>query len=159
MNRRFTLTDKGTLHWMLGIKITRDLDAATITLSQSLYISDLVSRFAPYIQAKHTRSYSSPLEEGFRLHKSDQPSLDSDEYERMAPLRSTYMSLVGGLIWAATMTRHEISFSVSQLARALTNPGQKHFDAAIRVLIYLDATKDAALVYKPNPTHSICGLR
>ena len=150
LDSRFTLTDKGALHWMLGVEITRDLDAGSISLSQTLYIKDLISKFASFIQAGHTRSYSSPLEEGFRLTKADMPTVGSNEYCEMAPLRPVYMSLVGGLIWVSTMTRHELAFSVSQLARALTNPGKKHFNAAIRVLIYLQSTIDEVLCYKPN---------
>ena len=116
-----------------------------------LYIQDWISRFAPFLQAKHSRSYSTPLEEGFRIKKEDMPVIDSPEHEAMAELRPVYMSVVGGLIWVATMTRHDIAFAVSQLARVLTNPGRCHFDAAVRVLLYLQFTQDRALVYKPNP--------
>ena len=107
-----------------------------------------MQRFAPYI--KHARSFSSPAEERFRYDKSDAPSPGSPEHDDMVQLRPVYMSLVGALIWISTMTRHELAFSVSQLARALTNPGKRHFDAAIRVLIYLHSTIDQHLVYKPN---------
>ena len=79
------------------------------------------------------------------------PATDSDEYEQMKDLRPVYMSLVGGLVWVATMTRHDIAFAVSQLARVLTNPGQRHFDAAIRVLLYLKTTQKRLLSYKPDP--------
>ena len=61
------------------------------------------------------------------------------------------MSLIGGLIWVATMTRHDVAFAVSQLARVLSNPGRCHFDAAVRVLLYLQSTKDKSLTYTPNP--------
>ena len=150
LNSRFSLSDKGDLHWLLGVEITRDRKARSISLSQALYVKDLITKFAPYIKAGFTRTMHAPMEEGFRLTKTDMPALDSTEYRDMAPFRPVYMSLVGGLIWVSTMTRHELAFAVSQLARVLTNPGRRHFDAAVRVLIYLQSTIDDTLFYKPN---------
>src|SRR5271168_4268763 len=34
MNEKYRLTDLGPAHWLLGIKITRDLDNKSISLSQ-----------------------------------------------------------------------------------------------------------------------------
>ena len=148
LNSRFTLTDKGVLSWILGISISRDLNAKTLSMSQELYVGDLLDRFASFLN--HSRSYQSPLDEGFRIDKADMPAPGSYEHEQMKDVRPVYMSLIGGLIWLATMTRHDIAFAVSQLARVLTNPGQRHFDAAIRVLLYLKSTRNRPLEYKPN---------
>ena len=150
LDKRFTLTDKGVLTWVLGVKISRNLKDNSISLSQELYIYDLITRFAPFLKAKHSRSYSSPLEEGYRHSKEDMPQLNSTAHDDMKDLRPVYMSLIGGLIWVSTMTRHDMAFAVSQLARALTNPGRRHFDAAIRVLLYLQSTSKMTLSYCPN---------
>ena len=59
------------------------------------------------------------------------------------------MSLVGGFLWLANMTRSDIAYASSQLARFLSNPGMPHFKAAVRVLVYLHNTRDQALVFAP----------
>ena len=53
------------------------------------------------------------------------------------------------------MTRVDIAYSASQLARFMTNPGPPHFNAAIRVLIYVRDTTDRALVMQPNPDRNL----
>jgi hypothetical protein len=53
------------------------------------------------------------------------------------------------------MTRVDIAYSASQLARFMTNPGPSHFKAAIRVLIYVRDTADRALVMQPNPNRNL----
>ena len=65
------------------------------------------------------------------------------------------MAIVGGLLWLANMTRVDIAYSASQLARFMTNPGPSHFKAAIRVLIYVRDTADRALVMQPNPDRNL----
>lgn len=60
------------------------------------------------------------------------------------------MTVVGGLLWIANMTRPDIAFPASQFARVLANPGPHHVRAATRVLLYLRNTKTRALVYQPH---------
>jgi hypothetical protein len=45
LNACYVLTDLGSIHWLLSIKVTRDHTAQTISLSQSSYIDSLVLHF------------------------------------------------------------------------------------------------------------------
>ena len=90
------------------------------------------------------------MEEGLRLSVDDCPTPNSEAAEQMAPKKVVYMALVGAFLWLSNMTRHEISHVTSQLARFISNPGVKHFNAAMRVLIYLDNTRSRKLRYTPN---------
>jgi hypothetical protein len=60
-------------------------------------------------------------------------------YEGYATRQSTnrYQRKIGSLLYAAVTTRIDIAFSVSRLARFLTNPSPEHHAAADRVLGYL----------------------
>ena len=62
------------------------------------------------------------------------------------------MALVGAFLWLSNMTRSEIAHATSQLARFISNPGIVHFNAAMRVLTYLDGTRNRHLHYAPNPS-------
>jgi hypothetical protein len=44
-NDRYTLTNPRPIHWFLGIKITRDRSARTISLSQTSYIDSILTHF------------------------------------------------------------------------------------------------------------------
>src|SRR5882762_8318029 len=45
VHERYAITDIGLIHWILGIKVTRDRYACTISLSQDLYANTILTRF------------------------------------------------------------------------------------------------------------------
>lgn len=150
LSARFPTEDKGELSWILNVAVRRDRSARTLSLSQELYVSDLLTKFDAYVDPSSTRRFDSPLEEGSRLWSDDSPAVGSEEHAEMAPRREAYMSIVGGLLWLANMTRPDLAFAASQLARFLTNPGAVHFAAAVRVLIYLRDSRARTLDFTPN---------
>ena len=158
LTKRFPTDDKGELKWLLGIAISRDRKARTIHLDQTLYIQDLISKFASHITAGHTRSYDSPMEEGLILATDDCPTLGTTAHDEMSARRPIYLSIVGGLLWLANMTRPDIAYAAGQLSRFLTNPGVKAFNAAIRVLIYLDGSRDRRLDFRPSASRPFVTL-
>ncbi|KAE9168267.1 hypothetical protein PF002_g30656 [Phytophthora fragariae] len=50
-------------------------------------------------------------------------------------------------MYLACGTRPDISVAVAKLSRFLENPGEKHWDAGIKVVRYLLKTKDVGIVY------------
>ena len=158
LTARFPTDDKGELSWLLGIAITRDRKARTLHLSQELYVDDLVAKHASHIAAGQSRHYDAPMEEGLILTTEDCPPLGSPAHDEMSSRRPTYLSIVGGLLWLANMSRPDISYAAGQLSRFLTNPGVKAFNAAIRVLIYLHASKSRQLTFRPNASRPFITL-
>ena len=155
ISKRFPTEDKGELEWILNTAITRDRTTRTLNLSQALYAADLITKFGSYFERSRSRHFDSPMEEGLELSAADQPVPNSVEYDEMSQFREAYMAIVGALLWLANMTRVDIAYSASQLARFMTNPGPSHFKAAIRVLLYLRDTTDRALVMRPDPTRGL----
>lgn len=51
----------------------------------------------------------------------------------------------------SNVTRPELAYVASQLARFVSNPGMVHYRAALRVLVYLRGTLTQCLAYKPVP--------
>ena len=158
LTARFPTDDKGELQWLLGIAVTRDRKARTLHLSQKLYIEDLVTKYASHIAAGHSRTYDSPMEEGLVLTADNSPTPGTPAHDDMAAYRPTYLSIVGGLLWLANMTRPDISYAAGQLSRFLSNPGPKAFASAIRVLIYLDGSKSRCLVFRPSISRPFVAL-
>jgi len=64
-----------------------------------------------------------------------------------------YASIVGGLMFAACVTRPDIMCAVGQLSQFLNNPSSKHMSAAKRVLRYLKGTSSLGITYRPPPLH------
>jgi hypothetical protein len=140
LNNCHALTDLGPVHWLLGIKITRDRAARTISLSQCSFIDTILSRFS----MADVKPYGSPMIPGAIYTKKESPS-SPEEAARMQ--RTPYRQAIGSLMYLAVATRPDIAFAVSILSRFLNDPGDAHWEAVKRIFRYLKSTRDLQLTY------------
>ncbi|CDO68674.1 hypothetical protein BN946_scf184652.g1 [Trametes cinnabarina] len=134
------MTDLGPVSWLLGIKISRDLEAGTFSLSQHAYIDALLARF----NFTDLKPMSTPMDPHQLLSKTQCPESPA-EVARMR--RVPYREAIGVLMYAALGTQPDIVFAVSTLAQFAQNPGQPHWDAVKRVFRYLLGTRTLSRVY------------
>ncbi len=130
LRKEFELSGGDPLHWFLGIEIIRDREKKLIWLSQSSYI-DKIANLAGSKQPDAT-----PMSRDELLPYNDVASSSQI---------NLYQRKVGSLMYAAVVTRPDIAFAVSRLARFLTNPGPLHQAAADRTLLYLKRHRDLGL--------------
>src|ERR1700730_10174108 len=112
LNKRFKLTDMGTIGWVLGITVTRDCHARTLSLSQQSYIKGILvhrnfSNLTPRASPMDCSQLQSPT------------NIDEIAYMSKFP----YRHLLGILMWANVTTCPDITFAMSMLAQFLNNPG------------------------------------
>ena len=87
LNARYPLTDLGPVSWLLGIKITRDLTAGTISLSQRSYINSIIACFA----LNDAKPYDMPMTPSASYSKDDSPSMQQDAARmRKVPYRECH---------------------------------------------------------------------
>ena len=67
------------------------------------------------------------------------------------------MALTGAFLWLANVTRPDLAYVASQLARFVSNPAAIHYRAALRVLIYLRTSASHVLVLRPKEHAPLCG--
>ncbi|CAI7807897.1 unnamed protein product, partial [Closterium sp. NIES-54] len=136
LQRRHTCTDLGELQRYLGLQITRDRTAGTITLTQSHMVEQILTRFRfPFSKVQPT-----PLavDHGLTAPPSNEP------FESSGP----YPELVGCLMYLMTCTRPDLAYPLSVLARFVA-PGRhrpSHWYAAKRVAKYVASTSGMGLV-------------
>lgn len=108
----------------MGLEFVETKDGMIV--HQHKFITDLLEYYLPH-DAKITHS---PL-----------PSKLKDLYVKSDQLKdpTSYRQLVGKLNFLLH-TRPDLSFTAQFLSQFNSNPGQKHFDAAIHVLKYLKGT-------------------
>lgn len=151
LEARFRVTRLGQLKWILGCHLERYLQYGKAVFKQTKYITDLVHQHG----VQHMSYPKTPLASHDKILKSWCPQENSAEHRemnRVDPATGTskatsYRSIVGGLLWIARCTRPDIMFATTQLCKYLTNPGIKHYDRAIRVLAYLNGTKDIGITF------------
>jgi Reverse transcriptase (RNA-dependent DNA polymerase) len=133
LNAHYALTDLGPISWLLGIQVTRDRTAHTISLSQSEYIKSIVTRYG----LADAKAQSSPMIPNILYSKDDCPA---DETEAAHMQKIPYREAIGSLMYATVATRPDIAFAISTLSQFLENPGELHWDVVKRVLHYLSGT-------------------
>ena len=144
LKTKFNMTDDGDIHWLLGIKITHDRNARTISLSQKSYIDSMLSRY----HLNRAKLVSIPMESGLKLSIKQCPHMP-EEIERMK--RVPYKEGIGSLLYAALATRPDIAFASSILGQFAQNPGRIHWEALKRIMRYLKGTSELELVLGGKP--------
>ena len=81
---------------------------------------------------------------GNPLSKEDGPK---NRKEREEMRRIPDREAVGALIWAATMTRPDVSFVAHYLAKFCNDPRAVHWKAAMKALRHFWRTKDLGITY------------
>ena len=131
----------------LGMAITRDRSAGTLTLSQPTYVDEVAKKHN--FDTKETYKRSIPISDIKPDFKAGDP----------LPPDNEYASLVGSLLYLANCTRPDISFAVNTLARHLRSPCTNHMGLAKQLLRYCLSSKHLGLTYgkplSPDPHKSL----
>lgn len=144
----FEMKDLGEAHSILGVRITRDREEGSITIDQTHYIIEVLKRFGMV----DCTAVSTPLDPNQQISASMSPT-KVNEIEDMKGI--PYMQAIGSLLFAAQITRPDISYGVNLLSRFASNPGKPHWSAVKRILRYLKGTSHRVLVYKKNDSEIV----
>ncbi|SPC65519.1 related to retrotransposon protein [Ustilago sp. UG-2017b] len=135
IGQRWKMEDSGEVSHFLGIKISRDRMKCTMTIGQSGYIDQVLAKHLD----RRTRPTTVPMK-----------SIPEGTIIASKAQQKEYPVIVGKLLWIANSTRPDLSHTVSVLARHMREPSQEHYQAAQRVLRYLEGTKEVGIVYRVN---------
>jgi hypothetical protein len=138
LGARFKIKDMGDLSQLLGMHITRDRSARTISLDQSKYMRDVLAKYG----MTDAKPSSLPMDPGFLagLAHMTSPPLTG-------VAKDVYPSLMGSLQYAAVCTRPDVSTALSILGSAQAPPTDAHLHALKNVLGYLHVNIDMRLTF------------
>jgi len=138
LSERFEMKDLGIARKFLGIEIEYGHDGS-IQIHQNQYIQQLLERHG----MGNCNPVATPLDTSVKFSSITEDEAPADPTE--------YASIVGGLTFAAYVTKPDIACAVSQLSQFLNNPSSIHMHAAKRVLRYLQGTATLGITYRPPP--------
>jgi hypothetical protein len=133
---RFDIKDQGDLSDIIGMHITRDRAARTISLDQGKYVRELLEKH----DMVDNKPSCLPMDPGFLAPISKQTAVPLTGTDR-----DVYPSMLGSLQYAAVCTRPDISTALSIMGSAHANPTVAHMHALKKVLRYLKGSPAMSL--------------
>ena len=140
MSKAFEIKDMGEATYILGMRIIRNKEEGTITLSQTSFIETILDRFG----MSACKSIRTPMDANQKLSKQ-MGVCTAGEAEDMQGV--PYQQLIGSIMYLMVGSRPDIAFSVGVLCQYMQKPGVEHWRAAQRVLRYLQGSKDLCLTF------------
>lgn len=122
----YKIKDLGTCSQFLGIKVERNEDLRTISISQEAFINKALTA----ADMQDCKGVNTPIIGSPNFLKNPEPATDVE-------LVRLYQSHIGTQMWAYICTRPDLGFSVSTLSRFSSNQTAEHLSAVKRVYRYL----------------------
>jgi hypothetical protein len=136
----FDITDGGEITWFLNFEIRRDRASRTISINQRSYIDAMANKFGQ----QNSKPVYLPMLPGEVFSKDQCPVTPSQHF---AMRNIPYAEGIGHVLWPVMVTRPDALCAVGILAQFVQNPGMVHWNALMRVISYLNTTKDYWLTF------------
>ncbi|KAG1653873.1 hypothetical protein FOA52_003823 [Chlamydomonas sp. UWO 241] len=143
LGAKFTIKDLGAARLFLGMEVTRDRVARTLTLTQYKMSVDLLHTFS----MSKSKAVAVPMVAGLDRLKGE-PFVDG----------SKYRSLVGSLMYLAVSTRPDLAHTAISLGRYSHSPTKPRWEAAQHVLRYLNGTVNRGIKFGGGADHGLVGF-
>ena len=147
LHRDWKAEDEGDLTDILGIAVTKE--GSEIVLKQTEYIDKMVETYlTPADLLRHTAKQP-PYTTKFK--ESLDAALDESNVAGANPeLTKKFHSIVGALMYAATVSRPNIAFTVNTLCKVMSRPTPEIYAEAVACLVYLHHHRDLGLRYSSD---------
>jgi hypothetical protein len=134
LKAKFPIKEAPANQW-LGMKIVRNSETNSITITQEKFITNLLEQF----NMTDCKPTSPPVAPGTKLNKSQEGEIDHEA------LNFPYREAVGSLLWLARTSRPDILYAVIEVSKFCANPNLVHVTAVKRILRYLKGTKSLGI--------------
>jgi hypothetical protein len=127
----FEGTDNGDLTSFCGVEVRTT--EGQISLSMEYYWDKLMRKF----NVKPNETENSPLKT--KIKRSECPP-EPDEN-----LKTSYLQIIGSIIYGYTHCRLDLAFPVNMLTRIMHSPAEQHYNLLRKLLHYINGTKNWTL--------------
>jgi hypothetical protein len=145
LGERFKIKILGVPNQLLGVSVQWGEDFSSVHLSIPKLIDTLLHDF----DKDNIQTKSTPMRSNLKLYKDDRPKIE-EMNEATAAMQKKYRTLVGTFIFISSTCRPDIAYATMILCRSMSNPGWKHWEAAMHLLAYLKGTKRRGIQYRFN---------
>jgi len=151
LKKEFEMKDLGKTKFCLGLQIEHLCNG--ILLHQGTYVDKVLKQF----NMDKAHPLNTPMVVRSLDVKND-PFRPKEENEKVLGPEVPYLSAIGALMYLASYTRPDISFSVNLLARFSSCPTLRHWNGIKQILRYLQGTKDMGLYFDSSSKENLVGF-
>jgi len=145
IKQSFKIKELGIPTHLLALRINYNREAGFVQLDATHKIDRLIEK----LNMQNCRFEQLPMNPTVKLcAKPVKPDGSFYPDTLSAEQKSLYRSIVGAVMFIMLTTRPDIAFTVTTLARFLSNPLDLHLEAAKHLLRYLRFTREYALEYQ-----------
>lgn len=135
----FDISSSGKLQWFLGMAFGR-LSDGRLRVHQTLKIETLARQYG--------RLKAKPRHTPMDAHLNLRDTTDANSDDLCAAHDLPFRSLLGSIMHIVNWTRPDAAFATFYIARQQAAPTVTHYKRLLRVLDYLNTTKEPGLVFK-----------
>lgn len=137
LQKTFKTKALGAVHWLVGMKISRNRVKGCLLLNQETYVNTMLNE----LNMQHIKSVDTPLVEESKIPQNLQQFKD-DFHER---------AVFGKMMFLSVTTRPDIAPAVAILGQYLNNSSARTRWRIKRILRYLSGTRDHGInFYRSN---------
>uniref|UniRef100_A0A1X7UWB4 Reverse transcriptase Ty1/copia-type domain-containing protein n=1 Tax=Amphimedon queenslandica TaxID=400682 RepID=A0A1X7UWB4_AMPQE len=137
LSAEFEVKDLGELQYLLE---------RLVWIGQPTYTLNILQKFG----LQDAKPVATPMCVSSKLRKAT----DDDELVD----ENLYQSAIGSLQYLSTMTRPDITFAVSNVAKYSSKPTKEHWVAVKRIMRYLKGTHNLGLIYRKSDFNGCIGF-
>lgn len=131
----------GPMDYYVGFQVHQNPITHTIHINQARYISDIIPRF----NLDKVNIVSTPAD----THMPLQETLGDDDLTLSSSI--PYREAVGCMMYAMVLTRPDIAFAVSHVAKFTSNPRTSHWTVVKQIFRNLSGTMTMGISYYNSP--------
>jgi hypothetical protein len=150
LSSRFKIkeSESGLASWILGMAVDCERDSEKQVQSYKISSKAHIEKLVDFIGIGEHDLANTPLDATVRLPKLDTPEEGIDPNTCVGTNKRSMLSAIGSILFIALTTRPEICYACSMIARHAKNPGKSHIQQLLRIIHYLNATKDLGITYR-----------
>ena len=141
-SEKFQVKDLGELQYFLGVKVIQDHKNESVWIGQESYTENILRKFGME-DAKTGRTL---MDTSSNLVKGDE-----DTYMDQPP----YQSAVGSLLYLSTVTRPDITYAVSNVAKFGAKQTKQHWVAVKRIFLISEGNSENEILYSRSDSNCV----
>ncbi|XP_068730639.1 uncharacterized protein [Montipora capricornis] len=134
----------GELKYFLGMQVIQE--DGKVWIGQPSYTENILKKFG----MENCKAVATPADPNSKLTQADSDNVPYNQFE--------YQSVVGSLLYLSSVSRPDIAFAVSNVARYSSNPTKEHWVALKRILRYLKGTVNYGILFTCNVESECVGF-